>query len=564
METVFLKVLNMSITASYVIAAVILIRMLLRKAPKKYAYLLWSVVGFRLCCPVSFQSAFSIFGLKLFDMTAAQRAGGETLRYVPDNIGMMAQPQVSVGISSVNTAISSSLPAASPMTSANPMQIWIAAATLIWCAGMAAFVFYSMIAWFLLYRRMANAILLEGNVYQSDRVRSPFILGFFRPRIYIPFGLDKKSMHYVLMHERYHLKRRDHMIRLLAFLLLVVHWFNPLCWLAFSLMGRDMEMSCDEKVLSSEENIRKAYSMTLLSFAANRRFPQPNPLSFAETGVKRRIKNVLKWQSPKMGVTAAAIVLCVIVMVACAANPVSETEKDQSDIAAAEISAPTDGKREGDLLDSAIVTAILEHNKSGRSEGVPFVSYVPLMTEASGPSQLGQADMVTVYAMVLYQEYKLTAGAIEDVGGSHIPTALTFEVSQEGEYALTEYWEPRDGSYYVPDIREKFPKNVYSRALDTQKYILQQIQTCYAQAVEYFCVDTNQVLDQLMDTILSSPEGASNIQAYIEAHPIEYRELTYYGAYTQEYITEQLQSGEQTGLRAKLMHAVWDELNLSE
>lgn len=339
MEAVFLKVLNMSITASYVIAAVILMRLLLFRAPKKYAYLLWSVVGFRLCCPVSFRSAFSIFNLKWFDMAGVQSTGGTALQYVPEQIGMMAQPEVSVGISSVDHVINSSLPAASPMTSVNPMQIWMAAAVFFWCAGMAVMFVYSIISWVRLHRRMDNAVLLEDNVYQSDRVCSPFILGIFRPRIYIPFGLDTASLNYVLKHERFHLKRRDHIVRLLAFLLLVIHWFNPLCWLAFVLMGRDMEMSCDEKVLSGDENIRKAYSMTLLSFAANRRFPQPNPLAFAESGVRGRIKNVLRWKAPKANVTAAAISLCVIAVAVCAANPVSRTEAREPFGAAWKVSA---------------------------------------------------------------------------------------------------------------------------------------------------------------------------------------------------------------------------------
>lgn len=329
----FLQIINMSITASYVILAVLVIRFRLKKAPKKYSYALWSVVAFRLCCPISFQSVFSLFSLKPFDMSKAQRAGGAILQYVPDNIGMMAQPEVTVGIPYANSMISGSLPAATPMYSANPMQIWTAVGMYLWCLGMSVLVLYSIISYASLYYRMRNAILLDGNVYQSEKVRSPFMMGILRLKIYIPFGLDEQTCEYVLTHERYHLKRKDHIIKFLAFVLLVVHWFNPLCWLAFTLMSRDMEMSCDEKVLSGAENIRKAYSITLLSFASNRRIPAPSPLAFGETGVKERIQNVLQWKKPALWITVTAVVLCVAVLIACAANPVTSVKDSGAEIA---------------------------------------------------------------------------------------------------------------------------------------------------------------------------------------------------------------------------------------
>ncbi len=334
MEAAFLNILNMSVTASYVIIAVVLIRLLLIKAPKKCTYLLWTVVGFRLWCPVSFQSVFSIFGLKLFDMTTAQKMGGsegKMLQYVPDNIGIMARPQVTLGIPTANTIITDSLPAGTPVASINPMQVWLGVSTVLWCVGIVILLCYSIFTYVKIYRSMEKAILLEGNVYESDRISSPFVLGFIQPKIYIPFGLDKNTMGYVLTHERYHIKRFDHMVKPMAFLLLTLHWFNPLCWVAFILMSRDMEMSCDEAVLTGEENIRKAYSLSLLSFASNRRLPAPNPLAFGETGVKRRIKNTLKWKKPKMWITVIAIAFSIIVVVACAANPRSKKLFDFKD-----------------------------------------------------------------------------------------------------------------------------------------------------------------------------------------------------------------------------------------
>lgn len=326
MEAVFLKILNMSLTASYVIAAVLLVRVLLKRAPKKYAYALWSVVGFRLCCPVSFQSVFSLFRLKPFDMTAAQTtSGGAALTYVPEEIGMMAQPRLTLGIPAVNTVIADSLPAAVPEYSANPMQTALAVAAIVWCAGVCILLFYSMVTFIHLRLRLRTAIRLEENVYQSESVSSPFVLGLFRPRIYLPYALDENARDYVLAHERCHIRRFDHIVKLFAFVLLCLHWFNPLCWLAFVLMSRDMEMRCDEWVLGTKDDLRCAYSSTLLSFAAKRHFPAPSPLAFGESGVRARIRNALSWKKPKLWLTVAAALLCIAVIAACAANPKAQS-----------------------------------------------------------------------------------------------------------------------------------------------------------------------------------------------------------------------------------------------
>lgn len=326
MEDIFIKVLNMSITASYVIIAIMLIRLLLKKAPKKYSYALWAVAAFRLCCPVSFKSVFSIFNLKMFEFKEST-SGGVSMDYVPENIGMTAQPEINTGFATANSVINDVLPAATPQYSANPMQVILGVAAIVWSVGMAVLLTYGIVSYIRIRRNMATAVIMEGNVWQSDKVRSPFILGFIRPRIYIPFGLGKRELSYVLAHERYHIKRLDYLIKPLAYLMLIVHWFNPLCWVAFNLMGRDMEMSCDEKVLGREENILKAYSTTLLSFATNKRFPTPSPLAFSETAVKGRIKNVLNFRKPKLWISMVAVVICIVAAMGCAANPADKNSK---------------------------------------------------------------------------------------------------------------------------------------------------------------------------------------------------------------------------------------------
>ncbi|OME81335.1 hypothetical protein BK120_16875 [Paenibacillus sp. FSL A5-0031] len=323
METLFLKVLNMSLTASYVIIAVLLIRLLLKRAPKKYSYLLWAIVLFRLVCPVSISSELSLFNAPPFDMTAAQKSGEAALSYVPADIGYMEKPGMTVGIPTVNVMISDTLPQADTTASVNPLQIWIQIGTVLWCIGVLALLVYSLVTYFRLKRRMATAVRLDKHIFESDSIRSPFILGFIKPRIYIPFGLQEQERVYILKHEAYHLKRKDHLIKPLAFVVLAFHWFNPLAWLAFILMAKDMEMSCDEKVLSETgSGIAKDYCTSLLAFAANRRLPSASPLAFGETGIRERVKNILRFKTPNKRVIIFSAAACIIAVAVCATNPI--------------------------------------------------------------------------------------------------------------------------------------------------------------------------------------------------------------------------------------------------
>ena len=319
MEALFLKVLNMSLTANWVILAVLVLRLLLKKAPRKYSYLLWAVVGFRLCCPVSFRSPVSL--LSLFDFQSAGVTASGAMEYVPDNIGLMQTPAVDTGISSLSGAVNALLPAPEGLASVNPMQIVLFVGSVLWCAGMAAMAVYAVVSVLRLRYRLRSAIRLEEGVWQSGVVSSPFILGLVRPRIYLPFGLAEEELDCVLAHERCHLRRRDHLVRAFAFLLLTVHWFNPVVWLAFRLMVRDMEMSCDEKVLAQRQGGRKAYGNTLLSFAAGRKFPGPCPLAFGENDAEKRIRNVINWKKPSLRAGVAAAVVCAAAILLCAANP---------------------------------------------------------------------------------------------------------------------------------------------------------------------------------------------------------------------------------------------------
>ena len=310
MSAVFEKILEMSAVASIIIIAVLIVRLALSKAPKKYSYLLWSVVAFRLVCPVSFRSAFSLLRVvKRSESVASSAPPAPTTHAAPviphEPIVPDIIPPANVPTDTISAAGTD----------------WITILAVIWCIGIAVMLVYAVVSWFKVSRRLNNAVLLSGNVWQSDKVRSPLIVGVLRPKIYIPFNLDDGALHYALAHERCHLSRFDHVVRPLAYIILALHWFNPLCWLAYFLMVKDMEMSCDEAVVRNEPYCNKAYSSILLSFAVNKRFPTPNPLAFGETGVKKRIKNILNWKKPRTWVKFAAVVLCIAVLVACAANP---------------------------------------------------------------------------------------------------------------------------------------------------------------------------------------------------------------------------------------------------
>jgi beta-lactamase regulating signal transducer with metallopeptidase domain len=328
MEGLFIKILNMGLTAAYIIPVILLIRLFIRKLPKRFSYYLWGAAGFRLLCPVSFSSIVSFFNIGLFRM---DKTGGSigAMDYIPTGVAAMPRPQVSVGIPMADRLINNNLPAIIPSMGINPMQAILFAGTVLWIAGMAALLVYSTVSYLRLKKLVSKAVILRDNLYECDAISSPFVLGILRPRIYIPFRLKEDELDYILRHERYHIRRLDHLIRPLSFLLLTVYWFNPLVWAAYFCMGKDMEMSCDEKVLSDMgASVKNAYSLSLLSFAANYRFKTVSPLAFGEAHARGRIKNVLNFKKPNWRVSAVIGILCIIVVISLAANPSGKADKN--------------------------------------------------------------------------------------------------------------------------------------------------------------------------------------------------------------------------------------------
>nr|WP_122012753.1 M56 family metallopeptidase [Maliibacterium massiliense] len=287
LTNIFLQVLNQSFAASFVIAFVLLARLLLAlaKAPKGYSFALWSVVWVRLLIPLRLESAHSLLPI-------AAAPAGQAMLY-------SAQPQVHTGLAALDGAINAALPAGTPYMSANPLQALCYIGALLWLAGVALFLLYSAVSLLRLRRRLTGAVRLQDNIYLADHIASPFVLGVVSPRIYLPSALDERQRRHILLHEQIHIRRKDHLVKIVAFLALAIHWFNPLAWAAFLCCNRDMEMSCDERVLrQAGPDISGAYAASLLQLATGRQIPCGAPLAFGEGSAKGRIRHVLRYKKP--------------------------------------------------------------------------------------------------------------------------------------------------------------------------------------------------------------------------------------------------------------------------
>lgn len=327
LENIFEIILKMSFNATVVALAVILVRFALKRAPKKWSYLLWATVGFRLLCPISFKSFFSIFSLLNF-RHAESVVVHETVELPNVSAQIQPTPVTNTVIPPIVTDAVSTGTSAAPSHVADFSPNIMGVLAAIWVLGLAVMLIYGLVSSVKLKSSLANAVRFENNVYFSENINSPFVFGIFSPRIYVPYNLKEFERETVLEHERVHIKRLDHVVKLVSYLLLCVHWFNPIVWISFSLMGKDMEMSCDEKVLSRGNRDSVSYSQTLLSLATQKRFPSPCPIAFGESGIKTRIKNALKWKRPGKIIAFAAPLAVLIILAACSLDPADKKSDD--------------------------------------------------------------------------------------------------------------------------------------------------------------------------------------------------------------------------------------------
>lgn len=311
MSELFLKIVNMSISASWVVIAVLTLRFCLKKAPKWVNVLLWGIVAARMVFPFSIESVLSLI------------PSAET---ISPTIMMEQSPSVQTGVPAlnhvINPVISGSFTPA-PGASANPLQIWIPVLAGIWLFGIAALFLYSAVSYWRLRRKVCEAVILRGNIYQSEKVCSPFVLGIIRPKIYLPYHMDSREMGHVIAHEQTHICRRDHWWKPLGFLLLTIHWFNPLMWLSYVLLCRDIELACDEKVIGEMGNEQRAdYTQALVTCSVGRRVIAACPLAFGEIGVKERVKSVMNYKKPAFWIVLASVIVCAVIAVCFLTNPI--------------------------------------------------------------------------------------------------------------------------------------------------------------------------------------------------------------------------------------------------
>lgn len=449
MEALFLKIFNMSITASWLALAVIAVRLIMKKAPKRIVVFMWAMVGIRLICPISLKSVFSMV---------------PSTETIPENIIYTAKPSVHSGVPFINSALNPVIgEALAPdiHDSVTPARVLICIAFTVWLAGLAAMLLYYAISYFRLRHRICEAVPLRDNIWLCDHIDIPFVMGILKPRIFLPSDIKEEDMKYVISHEEAHLKRRDNLWKPLGFLLLAVYWFNPVLWVSYILFCRDIEFACDEKVIGGMSiKYRKAYSQVLINYSVSHKKASACPVAFCETGVKERILSVLRYKKPAYIIIASAVAVCAVLAAGFLTDPKHALDKELSEF---------------------VENCIIEHHQK-KYTGMPFscADIEVLGTENDN-------DSITLYMWVLYTEYHQKGDMLVEDGVAHIPTVITVK-KRSGGYSLAEYLEPRDGSFYVEDIREMFPWYLRSKAVDSQRYIQKQQENCIKKAEEYFSV----------------------------------------------------------------------------
>lgn len=585
MQNIFTFVLNMSITSCYVILAVIIIRLFLIKAPKKYSYFLWSVVGFRLAIPVSFQSVFSLFSLAPFDVSTAQNNTAGTMDYIPVNIDPNAvSTNVNVGMANVNTIINDALYNASVNSDINITERFINIFSYIWIIGVASIILYGIISYCVMRRNLSNAVWQKYNIYESDKVSSPFILGLISPKIYIPFGLDEKTYSYVIQHEKCHISRGDNYVKAIAFVLTAVHWFNPLCWLAFYLMSKDMETSCDETVLSKNKNIKKEYSEALLSFAVESRGHRISPLCFSENSIKSRIKNILSFKKPKMAVSIAVFILCLAVIVGCAANPVAkhtivyptniseegENESTQENASFVSTSEKVNAEQEQAINEFIGKTVNeREREKFDNRQRYLFENYFDtsyyLFEMINGDMNGEDTDRyVTAYIYVVSESLIEKNNLLVEYFSDSHPCAIVIDI-RGGEYVCENYVTPSQyeddkqfaSLYFTADAKNEY--NDFSADIASSVTSLKQ--QIYASVISDYNLDADKYIKTAFENIdIYGPLQSSNPNDYIDTDSDEYKCLINCSAYTMKYIYTQFLKGSQTDIFGSFYRIIMDDI----
>lgn len=583
----FSQLVNMSMTAGIAVTVVCLLRLPLKKAPKIYSYLLWFIVLFRLLCPVSVPSPVSLMGI--LDMPVTEEG---MIEYFPERAAGQESLSAAQAEALPNVRTGAALPAnmqgSQPVSDTVPgmtedglSDILLRIGCILWGIGILGMIFYSLISLILLRRKLVGSVEIEENIYQADHIVTPFVIGIFHPQIYLPSGLSGEEREYILLHEKHHIRRCDHIAKIIFYLVLCVYWFNPLVWLAFYLFVKDMEMSCDEAVMAGmAADIRADYSQSLLRLATGRRMITGVPLTFGEGNTGDRIRNILNWKKPKVWVVSAAVMVCAVAAACLLTNPKMEAsggDRENADngsrgslsgdmadeITTQDVIVALDGVTYASA-DEAIDAAIIEYN---RQYAVPSdfscASFVLLSTESCYDDQ-GAVSGVIYYGVANYKDMDISEEGIRGLvstrmpiavtlGGDNIQEALTPDqpsevtVYREGSnYRVEEFYVPVSISGEEADAiftEERFPEVIVDDGIDTKICETVQEIDCYAQAAAYAGLDTDAIISDLADYIAAEPLASSAPRDYTQSSPVEYRKLIYYGNATLDYAQRYGQEG---------------------
>ena len=447
----FPYLLNMTLTASVVIVAVLLLRFTLRRAPKIFSYALWSVVLFRLLCPVTVGSPLSLLGLGETGVTPDGR-----MAYIPDEIVHMVYPEVSLPLPGLDDAINGRLHTGWVQTTFDPLEAEAAFALAGWLIGAAILLLVGLGQLIHLRIRLIGAVPLESRVRLADHIPTSFVLGLLRPVIYLPASLAEADYAHVLVHERHHIRRGDHIVRGLAYLALCLHWYNPLVWGAFVLSGRDMEMSCDEAVLHRlGDGIRANYADSLLRQSAGRSITPMVPLAFGAGSVKARVTNVMHSRRPRRWVIVGLSLLCFAALVTLAVNPANNRHLLPT---ADELRAAADP-----ILDEAVGAAVCAAFRGKDTDTYTIESHLILDVRDTTIPQPGRPQQLDIWALVLYEEYN--AASDTPVSGCFTPAQIRLYPTADG-YQSGNVTLPADGTRYTFSILQSYPPAVARAALD--------------------------------------------------------------------------------------------------
>ena len=508
MSELFLKIVNMSISASWVVIAVLTLRFCLKKAPKWVNVLLWGIVAARMVFPFSIESVLSLI------------PSAET---ISPTIMMEQSPSVQTGVPAlnhvINPVISSSFTPA-PGASANPLQIWIPVLTGIWLFGIAALFLYSAVSYWRLRRKVCEAVILRGNIYQSEKVCSPFVLGIIKPKIYLPYHMDSREMSHVIAHEQTHIRRKDHWWKPLGFLLLTIHWFNPLMWLSYILLCRDIELACDEKVIREMDNEQRAdYTQALVACSVNRRVIAACPLAFGEVGVKARVKSVMNYKKPAFWIVLASVILCAVIAVCFLTDPV----EFQFDAAATPVVSAKyfDARNADDPVTIEMTPAQISE----------------LNSRLAGVKSCKRSDKYAGLTPGYQISAQLQDGSYIRISGYHLSDNTMVDIEQSGK------------RYTVSD---KDFQDYLSRVCAGEDVAPAQDPPSTA-ALPPADLSASEKIAALLDAICTSPAQSSSPSDYVAAHDAEYQKLIDYGAYTLLYCYKEFLKGGQSDLRGWIM-----------